>query len=194
MSNKLIAGFMLFYLINVLLSAIMEGGGGMNTTRLSADLTSAALVVNVQNTEGFLQADYVTVDNEDIRYTNKTSTTLTVPASGRGYNNTTATTHSKGAKVFSPNSNVLNAALGFNVAATSTTIGGINFMVSTTFFFLKSVPKLVTWDFAQYRGSEWLQLIRVILAAISTGFTLYLAYTVLWALGGVAQRLFLGTP
>jgi len=51
--NKLITAFGFLFLIGTLLSAVMEGGGGMNATRLTADHTAAAVVLNVTSTEGF---------------------------------------------------------------------------------------------------------------------------------------------
>ena len=186
--NKLVVAFMLFFLVNVLLSAVMEGGGGIATTRLTANLTDVATTVNVANTSGFLRSGYVTVDSEDIRYTSITATTLT--GCSRAYNGTGAVAHNVGTRVYSPESSVINSALGFNVASTGATVGSINMMVAVSSFFFTTMPMLITWDFAHFRYSEWGQLLRYVFLAISTGFLIYMMYHLLSALGGVAQSIF----
>lgn len=188
--NKLITAFMLFFLINVMLSAIMEGGGGTTTTRLTADLATAGVTLNVVSTEGFLESDYVIIGQEKIRYSSTTANTFVVAAGGRGYDGTDATTHGAGAKVYSPESSVLNAALGFNIASTGATVGAIDMFVATKAFFFTTMPKLITWDFAHFRYSEWGQLLRYVFLAISTGFMVYMTWNILSALGGVAQSIF----
>lgn len=182
---------MLFFLVNVILGAIMiGGGGGVVTTHLTADLTAAGAVVNVSNTQGFLKSDYLTIGEEKIRYANTTANTFTVATGGRGYDGTEATTHSAGDKVYSPQTSVLNSALGFNIASTGTTVGAVDLMVATSSFFFTTMPKLITWDFAHFRFSEWGQLLRYVFLAISTGFMIYILFNLLSALGGVAQSIF----
>ena len=41
-----------------ILAGIMEGGGGIATTRLTSNLTEGAVIVNVANTSGFISSDY----------------------------------------------------------------------------------------------------------------------------------------
>ena len=67
--NKLITAFSVLFFISVLLSGIMEGGGGLAVTSLSADVTDAGLVLNVADTEGFNSPDYVWIGDEKILYT-----------------------------------------------------------------------------------------------------------------------------
>jgi hypothetical protein len=188
MSSKIVATFLLWWLLNVIGGAIMEGTGGIAATSLTQPLTVAATTVSVRSTVGFLKAGEGKIESESFRYTSVTSTSFTGVT--RGYNNTTAKAHNNGMKVYSPESGILNAALGYNVASTSTTIGGINFGVATLLFFTKTIPQVVSWDFSQWKGSQWQEVIRYVFAAISTGFVIYFAYIVLWALGGVAQRIF----
>jgi len=80
--NKLITAFMLFYFVNVVFGAVMEGGGGIAATQLTQDISAGGVTMNVRNTTGFLQAGYVRMGDELVRYTNKTATTFTVAAYG----------------------------------------------------------------------------------------------------------------
>jgi len=189
MSNKLIAAFALFFFVGTLLSAMMEGGGGVNTTRLTADITAASVTIPVSNTDGYLASDILVIANEKIRYTSKTTTQFNVPATnGRGYDGTTAAAHDRTSFVMSKQSDVINQMLGFNIAATGTTVGSISIMTSLTRFLFTSVPRLVTWDYAWLSGP--LVILRMALAIASTGFTIYMVYMIASALGGIMQSIF----
>jgi hypothetical protein len=188
--HKLVFAFLLFYIANVIGGGIMEGAGGLASTTLTVTLTSGGGTLTVRNTDAFLKSDRVFIGDEEIRYVTKTATTFTVSATGRGYNGTKAVTHNAGAKVYSPSTSVINGMLGFNVAATDTTVASINLPILLWNFVSKSLPKLLSWDFPQYKGSEWAQLIRYILMAVSAGFTIYIVVTLLGAWGGVAQSIF----
>ena len=189
--NKLIVAFVVFFFINVIVGSIMDGGGDIVSTRLTANLTSTGTTINVKSTTGFLYADYVVVGSEKIRYISKTATTLTVPATGgRGYDGTRADSHALGVAVYSPEANVINAALGFNVASTSSTIGGIDVIFAVKDFFFVTIPKLITWDFPQYRLHAWLTYVRVLLSIISIGFVIYMAFYFISALGNLIANVF----
>ena len=185
---RLIAGFLLFYLLNLVGGAIMEGSGGVQSTRLTQPLTAAGTTIYVSNTQGFLKSDYVTIGNEDVRYINKTGTTLTVAASGRGYNTTSAVAHTRGSFVYNSSGSMWNYILGFNLAATDTNAGGINLAVAAWNFLNKSVPKLMLWDFPQFMINEWTLLLRWILVCFSAGFTIYIVYEIMSSMGGVSQQ------
>jgi hypothetical protein len=51
----------MWFFIGSILSGIMEGGGGINTTSLTTDHTDAVTTLNVVSTEGFLKKGYVVV-------------------------------------------------------------------------------------------------------------------------------------
>lgn len=166
----------------------MEGGGGIAATRLTSGVTAADTTFNVKDTNGgFLKAGVLYIEHEEIRYVNKTDTTFTVAGTGRGYNDTEARAYARNSMVYTEQASVLNGMLGFDIASTSTTAGGINLMVVGWNFLWKSVPKLVTWDFPHLRGGEWVMYIRIILMAISAGLTFVLFYLILTGFGGVGQ-------
>jgi len=188
--NILITAFMLFYLMNVMVGAIMEGGGGIAATRLTADITPASNTLSVVSTEGFLRSNYVIIGSEKIRYASTTDTTMVVATGGRGWDGTDAAAHSTGAYVYSPEASVFNYALGFNVASTGSDAGEISVPLVLKNFLFVTLPKLVTWDFPQYKVNAWLLIIRYVLIAISTGFLIYIVYHIIMFLGGVASRIF----
>lgn len=182
---KAVAAFMVAFLFGTIFSGVMEGGGGMNVTRLAVDHTAAVVTLTVTNTEGFLRSSYVQVGNEKITYTGKTATTLT--GCTRGADDTAATSHASGSKIYSPEADVLNSALGYNIATTGATIGAIDIPILIGRFFTVTIPKLITWDFAWLKVHEGLQYVRYVLIAISSGFMIYVAFKVAMVFGGILQ-------
>lgn len=184
--NKLVVSFMVLFFIAIICSAIMEGGGGISATQLTADITDASVTLNVASTNGFLRSDYVQIGNEKIQYTNKTATTFT--GLTRGWDGTTAAAHSSGSKVYSPDAEIINSALGFNVASTGATFGAISIPVILGNFFFTTLPRIIIWDYAWLKDG-WLQYLRYLLIMCSIGFLIYMAYNIASALGGVMQRM-----
>lgn len=184
--------FLLIYFINVILGGVMEAGGGIATTRLSTGITATAITINVVSTDGFLGSDYVVIGGERIRYTSKSSTSFTVPATnGRGYDNTDAITHVVGSNVYSEAANVLNGIVGFNIASTGATVGTINIATLLWHFLYTSIPKLLTWNFPHLMMTPWLQYIRYIGVLITAGYVVYVVFYLSSALGGLLQSIFL---
>lgn len=188
---KAVMAFSVIFFINVILSGIMEGSGGIATTRLTANLTDVGTTVTVASTEGFMASDYVEIGDEKVRYTNRTATTFVVPVTnGRGYDGTEAVAHAAGALVYSPQTSAINGILGFNIASTGTSVGSINLFTAGWRFATVTVPKLVTWDFAHLKVSPWMQYLRYLFIVISTGFVIWVIITFASAFGGVLQRIF----
>ena len=184
--------FLLIYFINVILGGVMEAGGGMATTRLTTGLTATDTTINVASTAGFLGSDYVVIGGEKIRYTSKSSSSFTVPATnGRGYDDTDATPHVAGSNVYSEATNVLNGIVGFNIASTGATVGTINIATLLWHFLFTSIPKLLTWNFPHLMINPWLQYIRYVGVLITAGYVVYVVFYLSSALGGLLQSIFL---
>lgn len=172
------------------MSGIMEGGGGMRSTQLTVAIDDNDTTLTVTSTEGFLESDWIVIGDEKIRYTSKDDESFSVPAvDGRGYDETDAVSHGAGSMVQTGEMNVINASLGFNVATAGTTAGTMEIIMLVTRFFTVTLPHLITWDFGWLKEGNMLWL-RIILLAISSGFLITMALTIVSALGGVAQAIF----
>lgn len=68
-------------------------------TTLTSPLTNNGTTINISNTSLFTVPTVVTIDSEIIEVCAKTSTTFTVCSGGRGFNNTSAASHSSAANV-----------------------------------------------------------------------------------------------
>lgn len=143
--------FFLFTFVGcVLLSGIMEGGGGIASTPLTATIDNDDAVLTVTSTDGFLNTDYITIGNETILYTSKTDTTFT--GCDRGAKNTTATEHDEGDMVYTTSASIANHTLNFNIAAMVDSMGFLAFPAVVLFFFTKTVPQFIMWNYSFLSG------------------------------------------
>jgi hypothetical protein len=185
--NKLVVAFMLAFFFSTLLSAIADGGSSAAATRLTVAATDASTTLTVRSTQGFKDTGWIEIEDERIGYNGVTSTTFTNCT--RGYKDTVATSHTIGTIVYSPETGIINAALGFTVVNTGATAGTISMMTFPVNFITKTIPKLVTWDFNYLKEGDAVYM-RYFLWCISAGFVFSMTYLILAALGGVAQRIF----
>lgn len=145
--SKLITFFLFLFIGSSILSAVMEGGGGINAVELKTAIDNDDTVIEVDSTDGFLSADYLIIGDEKILYSGLTSTTFT--GATRGYDGTTATSHAAGDMVFNAEGSAVNSALGFNIAATNDTMGMWAVITIPWNFMTKTVPRIVmmNWSF-----------------------------------------------
>lgn len=135
-----------------MLSAVMEGGGGIVAVRLATAMNDNVLAIEVANTDGYLDADYVIIGSEKVLYTSKTDTVFTVDANGRGYGGTEATSHAVGDMVMTADASAVNNAFGFNVAATADSMGLWSTITIPFFFLTKTLPRIVMMNFSFLSG------------------------------------------
>ena len=174
--------FLLIHLIFSVVSGIAEGGGGVQVTTLTSDITEATATIPVESTAYFLKADYIVIGDEYIRYGNKSSTTFNVGFGGRGYSDTVATAHLAGTKVYSSNADPLNAIMGFNVMATADTLGSVNILTLAPRVLTTTMPRLVTWDYGILQVGV-LSYVRLALQILGGAFILYLVLSMFGAFG-----------
>lgn len=180
--------FLLVHLIFSLVSGIAEGGGGVQVTTLTSDITEATTTIPVLDTTYFLKADYIVIGDEYIQYGNKTATSFNAAVglfgstSGRGYSETDATSHLAGTKVYSSSADPLNAIMGFNVMATADTLGSVNILTLAPRVLTTTMPRLVTWDYGILQVGV-LKYVRLGLQILGGAFILYLILSMFGAFG-----------
>lgn len=175
---------MLIFVIFTFFNGIMEGGGGLNSTKLDGALSATATTIPVDSTQGFLTADTLIIDDEEFSYTGIGATTFTGVTRGR--NSTTAVAHQDDAQVYSPDAGVLNRVLGFNIASTGATAGTLAVVTMTFTFLTKSLPNLIMWDFAFLQGQ--LVYVRIIFMAIGSGLVIMLGLQFITTARGILVR------
>ncbi len=170
--NKLIAGFIVLFLMLSFISMVMEvGSGGLAATSLTATIDDDDVTLLVTTTDGFLASDFVYIGDEAMTYLAVTPTSFTGVT--RGVRGTTAEAHGSGSQVYSPETSAINSGLGFNIASTQASSGGFNaFQIAKQFFFV-TVPRAVMWDYSFFTGE--LVYIRYIFAGLTIGFMIVMA-------------------
>ena len=133
-----------------MLSAVMEGGNGFASTLTNGAIDDNDIVITVDSTNGFLSADYIILGNETILYTGKNATQFT--GCTRGYNGTTAVSHGDNSSCYTADTSAINHALGFNVAATSDSMGWWAVVSIPLKFFTTTLPKIVTLNWSYLQG------------------------------------------
>lgn len=182
--NKLTAALALTFIIFTFLSSVMEGGGGLNVTRLNGAITATVTTLPVDSTQGFLVADTLVIEDEELAYTGITAVSFTGVT--RGYNRTTAAAHTDNTKVHSPAAGVLNRALGFNVISTGESAGTFAVINLTWDFLTKALPNLIFWDFSFFEGQ--LVYVRYLFMGISLGVVLYYGFSAISTAFGILRR------
>lgn len=158
---KLISGLMIFYVALTIFVAAMNGSGGINTTVLAQNVAVGNTTIYVSDVSGFLDSDYIVVDGEQMTYSSLDSSANTFTLSSGAVNS-----HKLNAMVYSPETSVLNNALGVNVGSVSTTAGIMAIPISFYKFFTNTLPALVTLTLPVSGDFAWVGYLWV---AMTTG-------------------------
>jgi len=156
---KLISGTLVFYIMVTVFASVMNGGGGLSTSQLTQNVVVGATTIYAKNVTGFLAADYITIDGEEMNYSSVDTTANTFTLASAAVNS-----HKIGAYVYSPETKLINDALGFNVGALTTNLGFFALPVIGWKFFTVTLPNVLTLqlpfadgDFA-FIGYLWLAM------------------------------------
>ncbi len=139
--GKLITGFLIFGIVIFFAIGVSQGGGGLQTLELTANMTATQITMVVDNTSGMLSADIIDVDSESISYTGLTPTSLT--GLTRGIHQTTAATHSAGAYVYTEGTSAINQSIGFNAASLAVSNGVFAALTIPARFLFTSIPSMI---------------------------------------------------
>ena len=175
--NKLIVFFLFLLVSSGILIGIMQGGGGVVDTQLSANVTANATTLQVLDTTDFLEEDWVTVGSERIYYTGKTNTTFT--GCTRGYSGTTGKAHVVGAYVYSQKAAALNYALNFDIVAVQDDLGWAAIIAIPLMFFVVTVPHILRIGTQLLTGD--LAVIAIYVYVLAAAFVVVLALTLIGA-------------
>ena len=142
MGHKLLITFLIVFVVASILGAIMQGGGGVVSTVLADDISANATYIPAESTSLFANKDIIIIGNEKMLYSSKDSTGFNIQT--RGYDSTTPTAHIAGRRIYTQESNVLNNALGFNLAVEVESGGMIAVIMLPITFFTTTLPHLIT--------------------------------------------------
>jgi len=143
------------YIALTILSFTLEGETGLATTVVVTAIDDDDTSLTVQSTTGFLSSDFINIDNELICYSGTTSTTFT--GLTRGCNDSSASAHSSGTRVYNEATGFINKVVGFNILQTFADDGFVKGFFKT----VVSIPgalaymftKVVMWDYSFLEGN-----------------------------------------
>jgi len=161
---RLLAAIFALNFIFLLTDGIYEGGGGVQTTILDGDLSAVAVIITVDSTDGFADADKtVRIGTEDVFYTGTGATTFT--GCVRGYNDTIAVTHDDGDLLYDRGAGLVNELMDYDITTTAVT-GEVEASVVSEVesFWGDTIPTMFLWDYGFFNGE--LAIIRYFLMAI----------------------------
>lgn len=184
--NKIVSAFVVAFFLLSIVSAIFDGGG-IGTTTLASLMSATSTNIVVTDTKGFLNSGILIIGDEKVTYSSIT-TTFPYRFNGltRGIEGTIAKSHIAGSRVFSEDTGVINAALGFNPAAIAVSSGWFATVLIPWNFFVITMPRLVAWNFSFFQGE--LIVIRYILMIISIGFYIVFAIELGQTIASILKR------
>lgn len=169
--SKLITFFMFMFIGATILSAVMEGGGGVVSTPLTASIDNDDTTLSVTSTSNFLDEDYVYIGDEKIYYTGTTTNSFT--GCTRGYDGSNAVAHGAGSMVYTKGASTLNNALDFDVATTADSMGVWATITIPYYFLTKSLPNIIAMNFSFLTGD--MAIIGLLFFAMGTGLIITIA-------------------
>lgn len=184
--SKLIAFWMFIFLGGMLFSGAANGGGGIVTTNLTSTVSENDMTINVVSTTNYLTADYIWIENEQIYYAGKTSTSFT--GCIRGENGTAKATHTyiatKPLIVYNEAANIMNSSLNANITAIASNSGWFS-IVTVPYAFFKGLPNLFNFTQAWFQGD--MAIVAYFFLACAVGFVLSIALSMLWVAVGIVK-------
>jgi hypothetical protein len=160
-----------------ILGGVLQGGDGVVTTVLASNVSSTATTIPVLATNGFDGSGTVAIDNEEIYYPKKTSTSFKNGSYNnvvRGYNGTTPAAHIAGASVGTHTTYVISKNVTYTIQTVQQS-SGIWAAVTVPLALLKSIKDVIMADFS-FMGTD-LAIIGYLWLVMSLGLiiSLYLA-------------------
>jgi hypothetical protein len=142
-----------------------QGGGGIQTISLTANLGVFDTVAQVDDTSAFLSADIVTIDSETMSYNGVDATHLFNLV--RGIQQTTASTHQSAAYVYTQGSSAINQAIGFNAGALTVSNGIFAVVTIPSKFLFSSIPNIIISSNGLFSGD--LSILQYVFLSIGVG-------------------------
>lgn len=177
---KLFTGYMLIFLVSSYMSIMFEGGAGPVSTQLDGAIDNETGSLVVDNVSGFVdpsgnfrQALYI--ESEIVTYTDiETAISGSCPVPPcfstvvRGQFGTEAQDHSDNAIVYNEAAGAVNSLAIFSIASQLENVGAISGIFNVTTAFIKSVPTILSWDYAYLEDTNG--IIKLFLLTFSVGF------------------------
>jgi hypothetical protein len=182
---RIIAFLFLLNLIFLATDYSSDETGGINTTKLTADITKTTVSIPVQSTAGYPSGNAtITIGQEDIFYTSKDATHFITATTYRGYGQTVPAIHDSGSLVYDMYTGSVNKMLNYDITTTETGGGAggtasASVVSSDDSVFNTVLPNFFTWNYYVLNSNEIGQFIRTILLTICGILTVIIGWNML---------------
>ena len=184
-TGKAITFFLLALIAFGLFMAVLNGGGGVADTKLTAPISSSDGTLPVVSTNGFLNSDYIYIGDEEIMYSGKNATAFT--GCSRGYGASLAVPHSMGSAVYTGEVSSINQALGFNIGQMVTSVGPLSIIIIPFSFLTITIPRMIAESASFLSGSMGLAVLGVLWMCLIAGFIICLAIILVSAISALGS-------
>jgi hypothetical protein len=178
MSTNLFIFFVFMFATAGILSAIIDGRTGFETTELTSAITPTSTSLPVKTTAPFDPKGTVMLGEEFFCYTSKTSNAFMDVTRGEDCRaSNEASAYPVDQLVMAQSTGVINTLVGFDIASAFSDGGitgffkGLYTSVKNTPKFLTSVAKMLLWDFS-YLDGPFVYIKYLVLYPLSAGLVL----------------------
>tara|TARA_R110002020_G_C15993747_1_gene749580 strand:+ start:57 stop:620 length:564 start_codon:yes stop_codon:yes gene_type:complete len=178
MSLNLFMFFVFIFGCVSVISAIVDGHTGLETTTLTAAVTESDTTIYVKTTDPFVNEGVIMIGDETICYTDKTSTTFTGVTRGEDCRSTSrAQAFPVNQQVMSEAPGVINTLVGFDITSAFADGGfiglakGIYTSAKNLPSFLNAVARMIVWDYSFLDG-PFVYIKFLVLYPLSAGMVL----------------------
>jgi hypothetical protein len=160
MSLNLFMFFVFTFVSLTIISAIVDGHTGLETTELTSDITETSTTLNVRTTDPFSSAGQLMIGDETICYTGKNGVQFTGVTRGEDCRrHSEAQAFPIGQQVMVEGTGIVNQLVGFDILSafgeggiSGFVLGTVN-VVSNLPAFLGAVGRMLVWDYSFLDGS-----------------------------------------
>jgi hypothetical protein len=178
MSLNLFIFFVFIFGSVTILSAIVDGQTGLETTSITTAVGRTDTTIAVKTTDPFGSRGAVMIGDETICYTGKTATTFTGVTRGENCRRySTAQAFPVGQQVMAEGTGVINSLVGFDILSafgeggiSGFVLGGLN-VVSNLDNFIMAVFRMLLWDYSFLDGG-FVYIKFLVLYPLSAGMVL----------------------
>ena len=178
MSLNLFMFFVFIFGAVSVISAIVDGHTGLETTSLTAAVTESDTTISVKTTGPFVNEGVIMIGDETICYTDKTNTTFTGVTRGEDCRSSSrAQAFPIGQQVMSQAPGVINTLVGFDITSAFADGGfiglakGIYTSAKNLPSFLNAVARMIVWDYSFLDG-PFVYIKFLVLYPLSAGMVL----------------------
>jgi hypothetical protein len=185
----MIAGLVFVYIVLTLLAGFLNGQGGINETILTSAMSATDTACVVQSTGGFLTADKLIIDGEEMTYSSIDLNHFKGLTRGNPVVHLATHTDNSPTIVYCQQTSILNNALGFSASSVTANVGGYAILLIPIKFFTTTLPNLIMGSNTLVFLPSELAFIGYFWLAITIGIVISIGIALIWVASNIISKL-----